>query len=133
MNIADLDGLLKDLEFTFGAPFVFFVLAMMNIRLTPRSRYSGLKLRLVLVVVIAFLVLGLGWTIFQDRDVLTTLLLTSPITYSCFYSVCILIVLAAIMGLIYWQLRPERWKNTDTARSARGEAVPEANADSLRE
>jgi hypothetical protein len=112
MNITGIDGLIKDIEFSFALPSIVFVMALINIRLTPRSKYNGLKLRLVLIAVIIMFIYALGSLMFQDRSVLTAIWLASPIGYSCLYCACILILIAAIAGLINWKLRPARWANS---------------------
>jgi hypothetical protein len=112
MSISGIDGLIKDIEFSFILPSVGFVLALINIRLTPRSKYNGLKLRFVLIAVILLFICELGTLMFQDRAVLIAIWLTFPMGYTCFYCVCTLIIIAALLALIKWKLSPARWKNS---------------------
>jgi|SRR5271155_37762 len=113
MNVGDIHGLIKDIEFAFVLPFVGFVLAVINIRLTPRSRFNGLKLRLSLSFVLLLFASLFSVLMFQDRLVLTALWRCSPVGYSLLYSICALLIGAAIIGLITWKLRPERWKDSE--------------------
>jgi apolipoprotein N-acyltransferase len=111
MIISDTEGLIKDIEFAFILPFVAFVMAMINIRMTPRSKFNSLKFRLSLSFVIALFVWLLSSLLLEDKRVLIALWIASPVLYSFLYSLSCLLVVAAVIGLLYWKLRPEKWKD----------------------
>jgi hypothetical protein len=112
MNVAGIQELIKDVEFAFGLPLVGFVLALINIRMTRRSKFNPLKVRLSLSFVLVLFVC-LCVLMFQDRLVLINLWRCSPVMYSFVYCVIALLVVVAIIGLVYWKLRPGQWKDRE--------------------
>lgn len=110
MEIAGLNGLIKDVEFAFVLPFVGFVLALINIKMTPRSRFNQLKLRLSLSFVILLFVCLLSILLFQDRAVLKSLWQSSPLLYSLLYFIGTILVIGGLWGLVNWKLQPMMWR-----------------------
>ena len=112
MIVPGLDGLIHDVEFAFGLPAVAILLAFMRIRNIANSRSSALMLRLFLIFVLLLFIFLFCALMYRDRLLLSRLWQTSPYLWSTLYSSCILLIVASIGGLVYWQLRPERWKTT---------------------
>lgn len=110
MIVPGIDGLIKDIEVSFVLPAVGFVLALMNIRFTPRSKYNALKLRIFLVFVLFLFVFLLSSLMYQDRAVLKALLQDNPVLYSFAYFTSGSLVVAGLAGLVHWKLRPELWR-----------------------
>lgn len=106
MNVAGVREVIKGIEFAFALPFVGFVLALINIKMTPRSKFNRLKLRLSLSFVLVLFVCLFCVLMFQDRLVLLALWGFSPVMYSFIYCVCILFLVGALIGIIHWKLRP---------------------------
>lgn len=114
MNIAGIGGLMADLKFSFGLPLFFFGLALVNIRLSSRRKYAGLKLRVSLVFSIALFACLLCTLLFQDRSVLGAIWNDNPVLFSSVYATGSALVLAGIAGVAYWKLRPALWRGNDT-------------------
>lgn len=109
MNVGSVDGLIEDIKMAFGLPALGFVMFSIITRLTPHSKVNALMQRLSLVFVILLFVTALSVLMFQDRDELIAIWRTSPLIYTFVYSICSLIIIAAIACLTYWKLRPELW------------------------
>lgn len=112
-DIVGVGGLAEDIGVSFGLPILFMSLALVNITISSRRRYAGLKLRLSLIFSIAlftYLILSL---LFQDRLVLSAIWHSGPVLYSFVYSVAGVSVLVGVVGLAYWKLRPELWRGGD--------------------
>ncbi len=110
MIVAGVDGLMKDIEVCFVLPAAGLVVALINIRFTPRSKYNALKLRLFLIFdhfLFAFLLSSL---LYQDHAVLRALWEENPVLYSFVYFLSGALTVAGVTSLVYWKLRPERWK-----------------------
>ena len=110
MIVPGVGGLIDDIAVSFAVPAVGLVLALINIRFTPRSKYNALKLRIFLVFLLflfAFLVSSL---MYQDRAVLKALWQDNPILYSLVYLLNGALVVAGVAVLVYWKLRPELWR-----------------------
>src|ERR1039457_1636522 len=110
MIVAGVGGLIDDIAVSFAVPGVCLVLALMNIRFTPRSKYNALKLRIFLVFVLFLFVFLLSSLMYQDRAVLKALLQDNPVLYSFAYFTSGALVVAGLAGLVYWKLRPELWR-----------------------
>ena len=110
MIVPGMDGLIQDIEVSFGLPAVGFVLALINIRFTPRSKYNALKLRLFLIVVLLMFAYCVSSVISQDRAVLRALWQDNPVLCSFVYFLGGALVVAGVAGLVYWKLRPELWR-----------------------
>lgn len=113
MNVAGVQEVIKDIEFAFALPFVGFVLALINIKMTPRSKFNRLKLQLSLSFVLVLFVCLSSVLMFQDRVVLLALWESSPVIYSFIYSICVLSMVGALIGIIHWKLRPRQWKSNE--------------------
>jgi glucose-6-phosphate-specific signal transduction histidine kinase len=113
MITAGVDGLIKDIEVTFVVPAVVLLLALLNIRFTPRSKYNALKLRLFLIVVLLMFAYCVSSVISQDSTVLKSLWLGNPVLYSFVYLLSGTLVIAGISSLLYWKLRPQLWRGKD--------------------
>lgn len=110
MDSESVAGLLKDIGYAFGLPIVGFVMAWVNIKLTPRSRFSSLKLRIAIAFVLLLFSCLLPILMFQDRAALVEIWRASPLVYSVVYAMCCLFIIICICGLIYGKLRPTLWK-----------------------
>lgn len=110
MITVDVYGLTQDVLVSFGLPALALVLASINIRFTPRSKYNALKLRLFLVFVLFLFVFLLSSLMYQDRAVLIALWQDNPVLYSLAYFLSGAVVIAGVAGLVYWKLRPELWR-----------------------
>jgi len=108
--VAGVDGLIQDIVVSFVVPTVCLVLALINIRFTPRSKYKALKLRLFLIFVLLFFAFLLSSLMYQDRAVLKALWLDNRVLYSFVYFLSGVLVLTGVSALIYCKLRPELWK-----------------------
>ena len=113
MITAGVDGLIKNIEVTFVVPAVVLLLALLNIRFTPRSKYNALKLRLFLIVVLLMFAYCVSSVISQDSAVLKALWQDNPILYSFVYSLSSILLLIGIAALVYWKLRPELWRRKE--------------------
>jgi glucose-6-phosphate-specific signal transduction histidine kinase len=110
MIIISVDGLIRDIEVSFGLPAIGFALALINIRFTPRSKFNALKLRFSLTFVLLLFAYLIGNLMYQDRAVLLSLWADSPILYSLVYTLSGVLVLTSIIAVYYWKLRPELWR-----------------------
>jgi glucose-6-phosphate-specific signal transduction histidine kinase len=110
MIVAGADGLIRDIAVSFVVPAVCLALALINIRSTPRSKYNPLKLRLFLIFVLFLFASFLSTLMYQDRVVLKALWRDNPVLYSFVYFLSGALVVAGVVGLVYWKLRPELWK-----------------------
>ncbi len=109
MSIPGVDGLIEDLKVTFAVPAAGLIIALMNIRFTPRSKFNGLKLRLFLVFVLLLFATSLSVLMFQDRAVLKALWQSNPTLYSVVYLLSTVVVVIGVSALAYWKLRPAVW------------------------
>jgi len=110
MIVTGIDGLIQDITVSFVLPAVGLVLALINTRFTPRSKYNALKLRLFLIFLLFLFVFLLTSLMYQDRAVLKALLQDNPVLYSFSYFTSGALVVAGLAGLVYWKLRPELWR-----------------------
>jgi hypothetical protein len=101
--------LVEDIGVSFGLPFLFLLLALVNIKLSRRT-YSGLKLRLSLIFVMVLFGYLICSLMFQDREALEAIWRSSPVFYSLVYSLGAIFVVCGIVALTYWKLRPEMWR-----------------------
>ncbi len=113
MNVPDPQGLLEDVEFALALPLVGFVLAAINLRLTRSNKFKGLKFRLSLSFVLLLFLCLSSVLMFQDRSTLIMLWNASPAAWSALYGASVFITVSVIVGLAYWQLRPEKWRDAD--------------------
>jgi len=109
MQVAGVDGLIKDIGFSFLLPAIGFVMAVINIKYTRGSKNDALKLRLSLAFCLLLFAVSFCVLMIQDRAVLTALWRISPILYSAVYSCCGLLIIGGVAALAYWRLRPELW------------------------
>lgn len=108
--IVGVGGLIDDIAVSFMVPTVCLVLALINIRFTPRSKYNALKLRIFLVFVLFLFVFLLSSLMCQDRAVLKALWQDNPVLYSFAYFLSGAAVVAGVAGLVFWKLRPDLWR-----------------------
>ena len=113
MIVAGVDGLINDIEVSFVVPAASLVLALINIRFTPRSKYNALKLRIFLVFVLFLFVSLLSSLIYKDRAVVKALWQDNPVLCSLAYFLSGALVVAGVASLVYWKLRPELWRDRD--------------------
>lgn len=110
MIVAGIGGLIDDIAISFAVPAACLVLALINIRFTPRSKYNALKLRIFLVFVLFLFVFLLSGLMYQDRAVLKALWQHHPIFYSFAYFLSGALLVVGVAGLAYLKLRPELWR-----------------------
>ena len=110
MNIAGVDGLIKDIEFAFGLPAVAYFMFLLNIKFSRYGKRKALMQRLSLIVVLLLFSIGLSTLMFQDRAVLIAVWEQNSILYSLVYLIASVLVITGISTLIYFELRPERWR-----------------------
>jgi hypothetical protein len=110
MIVAGVGGLIDDIAVSFAVPAACLVLALINIRFTPRSKYNALKLRMFLVFVLFLFVFLLSSLMCQDRAVVKALWQDNPVLYSLAYFLSGALIVAGVAGLVYWKLRPELWR-----------------------
>jgi hypothetical protein len=110
VTVAGISGLMKDIAVSFALPLLFLCLALVNIKLSSRRKYAGLKLRLSLIFSIGLFLYLLFSLMLQDRFVLEAIWRSSPAFFSCLYTVTAVLVCTGIAGLTYWQLRPKLWR-----------------------
>jgi hypothetical protein len=114
MIVAGVSGLIEDIGVSFGLPLFFLCLALVNIRVSSRRKYAGLKLRVSLVFSIGLFGYLISSLMLQDRFVLASIWKGSPALYSLLYVVGAVLVLVGIAGLAYWKLRPSLWRQNDS-------------------
>lgn len=112
MGTVGIGGLAEDIGVSFGLPILFVCLALANITIS-RRKYAGLKLRLSLIFAIALFLYLISSLMFQDRLVLVSIWRDDPVLYSFVYAVAGLLVLAGIVTLAYWKLRPGLWRQNE--------------------
>jgi len=114
MDIAGIGGFAEDIGVSFGLPILFICLALANIRISSRRKYAGLKLRLSLIFSIALFAYLFTSLMLQDRTVLAAIWQDNPVLYSFVYFVGGVLILAGIVALAYWQLRPALWRRNES-------------------
>jgi len=109
----DTARLIGNIEFSFVVPCVTVALGLLNVKLSPRSKINGTKLRIILSFSVILFVACVGATIYENQLALGTLFKDDPVVLTLvvlFIFVSLVIVLA---GLIYWKLRPSLWTRHD--------------------
>lgn len=100
-----------DLKFAYGFPVLAFIMFAVNRRLSRKSRFNPLLLRISLAFCLLLFVVVLSTLIYQDREAAAYLWSTASLPELLLYIALGLATLLLPIALVYWKLRPNRWKS----------------------
>jgi hypothetical protein len=110
VNAPNVSGLIYDLRFAYGFPVLVFIGFWLNRRLSRKSRFNPLLLRISIAFCLTLFASVLGTLLYQDR-IATTYLSTNASALELLVYIAMGVLTAALfLGIIYWKLRPSRRK-----------------------
>jgi formate hydrogenlyase subunit 3/multisubunit Na+/H+ antiporter MnhD subunit len=114
MNASDISGLAEDIAISFGLPLFLICVLLVNIKLWPGNKSTGLKVRLAIIYAIALFGFLIFPLMFQDRYILAAIWRRDPVLFSVVYMASVILIAGGIISLVYWKLRPQLWRRNDS-------------------